>query len=826
MLQKLNHLIGIRSEAFRFLALTLVIFGAGSAARAENAAFDLAGPRVEMTVNRAGKTLPIAEVPNLQPGDRLWIHPDLPDDQSIRYLLVIAFLRGATNPPPDDWFTRAETWNRNVRAEGILVTVPQDAQQALLLLAPVTGGDFDTLRAAVRSKPGIFVRASQDLNQASLDRTRSDKYLSEVKKASDFDTKALHDRSALLAQMLGIRLDEHCFDRPPEQQSTCLTENTDELVLDDGHSQSMVAALTSGPSTDLMGQVTATSIAGGGFYSAYVGAVVDLAKLMSSLHTASYQYIPALSVPQGSQINLRLNNPPSFRKPMSVIVMALPAVEAQQLPPLRSLNKDEVLCLQKAPLLLPVQGAPVVFSTNIAHDFVLHLQGNTGEAVDLPAAPDVSRGGFLIDVHALRADQLDPSLKGVLRGYWGFDSFEGPAFRMLNAHPAKWVIPAADQGALIVGREDVLHADSDGVACVNQVRIQNARGAEIKSTWKTVKPNELEIDVPMKDETAGPLKMTIQQFGSRATDQLDLQAYAEAASLDGFKISAGDQQGVLTGTRLDQVNGVELKGIRFEPAKLSRLGQKDELRLSAAQGAPGVALMADEKLVAHVDLKDGRVLDLQTAVQPPRPKVELISKNVQAREQTTGPARSPVHLTNPDSLPQDGRLTFFLKTQIPESFPRTEKIEVASEDGSFDVLLNVADGNLILQDSHTAMAVLDPLKSFGVSAFGPLRFRPVSADGGNGDWQPLATLVRIPSLKEVLCPDAPDKQCRLDGSNLFLIDSVASDPEFTRSISVPIGFADSSLKVPRPNGTLLYIKLRDDPNTVNTLTLPILPGEE
>ena len=71
----------------------------------------------------------------------------------------------------------------------------------------------------------------------------------------------------------------------------------------------------------------------------------------------------------------------------------------------------------------------------------------------------------------------------------------------------------------------------------------------------------------------------------------------------------------------------------------------------------------------------------------------------------------------------------------------------------------MADGTLILQNPETVMAVLDPLKSFGASAFGPLLFRPVAADGGKGDWQPLATLVRIPSLKEVSCPDSPDKQC-------------------------------------------------------------------
>ena len=79
------------------------------------------------------------------------------------------------------------------------------------------------------------------------------------------------------------------------------------------------------------------------------------------------------------------------------------------------------------------------------------------------------------------------------------------------------------------------------------------------------------------------------------------------------------------------------------------------------------------------------------------------------------------------------------------------------------MLLSFADGNLTLQDPKTAVAVLDPLKSFGPSAFGPLRFRPVDANGVAGDWQPLADLVRIPTLKEIRCPDSPDKQCKLIG---------------------------------------------------------------
>ncbi|MEO6981880.1 MAG: hypothetical protein ABI072_02040, partial [Edaphobacter sp.] len=71
---------------------------------AEAGRFDLTGPKLEVHVTRSGKTLPIAQVPNLQTGDRLWLHPDLPASQSVHYLLVAVFLRGTTNPPPDKWF--------------------------------------------------------------------------------------------------------------------------------------------------------------------------------------------------------------------------------------------------------------------------------------------------------------------------------------------------------------------------------------------------------------------------------------------------------------------------------------------------------------------------------------------------------------------------------------------------------------------------------------------------------------------------------------------------------------------------------------------------
>jgi len=795
----------------------LALLWSATSARADDAAFDLIGPRVEMKVTRSGKPLPISEVPNLQPGDRLWIHPDFPEDQSARYLLVVAFLRGSTNPPPENWFTRAETWKRQVREEGIVVTVPQGAQQALLFLAPETGGDFSTLRSAVRDKPGVFVRASQDLNQASLDRTRLDKYLGDVREISDVDPKALHERSVLLARTLGIRLDQQCFERPPDQQASCLTQNRGNLVLDDGHSQSMVAALASGPNSDLIGAVSATPLAGGGFYSAYVGAIVDLARVMSNIHTASYQYIPALVQPKKEQMNLKLNNPPSFRKPMSVIVVGLPAVEAPQLPPLRTIDAKQVYCLQKSPLVLPVEGAPLVFSADIAHDFVLHLQGKNGSDLNLPAQPDAASGGFVVDTHAIEAAKLDPEVTGTLHGFWGFEAFDGPNFRLRTSRSAHWSIPTAEESALIVGREDIIHVQAPGAVCVDNLTIQDAQGRELKTSWKLGKPEELQIKVALKDQPAGPMKLKLHQFGLGHPDEVAVQAYSEAAHLESFVINAGDAQGVLKGSRLDAVERFELKGARFVPAKLTRANEKDELRLAVNEVNPP-ALQPNERLVAHVALKDGRVLELPTIVEAPRPKVTLVSKNIRP-----GAVPSAISLGSQDELPLDGQISFLLKAEIPNRFSRSEKIEVATVDESFSVTLSFSDGSLVLRDSENVVATLEPLKAFGPSAFGPLQFRPMDPDGGKGDWQALSVLVRLPLLKEIRCSASPDKPCQLSGTNLYLIDSVASDPQFTHTAPVPAGFLDATLNVPRPGESGLYLKLRDDPSAVSTATLPVTP---
>lgn len=790
---------------------------------AQTAAFDLIGPKVEVRVQRAGATLPIAEVPNLQAGDRLWVHADLPDSQSVRYLMVVVFLRGATNPPPESWFTRVETWSKPVHEEGVFVVVPEEAEEALVFLAPETGGAFSTLRTAVRGKPGSFVRAAQDLQQASLDRQRLEKYLEAVRESYTADPEQLKTHTTMLARSLGMKLDQQCFDKPSAQQVPCLTQNTDQLVLDDAHSQTMVATLTSGPSTDLLAQISSTPNARNGYYSPYIGAVVDVARILATAHTAQYQYIPALALPQKDELNLRLNNPPSFRNPKSVLVIGLPPVRPAPPPPLHAVDPPQVFCAGKPSSVLPADGAPLVFATELAHNFVLHVDTKSGPGVDLPATPDPVLGGFVVETRALQSANLDGEVSATLRGSWGFRTFDGPHYRFRSSRPAQWIVASKDASALIIGRDDTLHLQSSDACCVSEVLVKDEQGKSLTTDWKNSKPDELEVKVPLQKATAGWVTVQIKKFGLHEVDEVPLHTYSEAGRLDSFSIHAGDADGILKGTRLDQVQSLDVNGLRFTPGSLTRANQQDELKLTTTDPAVKTKLQPGSSIVVHATLKDARVLDLSTEVEAQRPTVSILTKSIQLDQ---GSSPSAVRLGSQEELPQDGRLNFFLKTLAPETFSPTEKIEVATADESFRVLLSFKDGNLTLQDTKTLLAVLDPMKLLGPSAFGPLKFRPVSGDGINGDWQSLVNLVRVPLLTGVRCVPEPEKQCTLSGDKLFLLDSVSADADFANSVRVPEGFVEDALAIPPPKGKTLYIKLRDDPQTIDTVALPLPQPEQ
>jgi hypothetical protein len=798
-----------------FVCLGLALT-ASSAVAADPAPFDLVGPKLQIAVTHAGQTLPISQTPNLAPGDQVSIKLDLPPGEAVHYLLVAAVLRGATNPPPADWFYRDETWRHKGR-DGLKITVPQDAQQMLVFLAPETGGDFKTLVGAVSGRPGAFVRASQDLNQAYLDRSRLDAFLAAIRRNGDADPDHLKEVSTLLARSLKIKLDPNCFLKTPDLQAACLMQGQAALILDDGHSESMVQALTSGTTVELVQQLSVAPQAGYGYYSPYVGAVIDIARLMDSFHTAQYQYIPALATADGDHLNLLLNTAPSFHNPLSVIVVALPAIEAPRPPPLQVVDPKEVFCVQRPGLVLPIDGAPLVFSTGYARKMVLHLEGRSGVSMDAPVKADAEKGGLVVDTTGLDLASLGPTPKGVLHGYWGFTPFDGPEFRLEATTPGGWTLAADDQQALVVGRDDVVRLQGDGAACVEAVTLKPPSGEVLTAEWKRTQPGELSVTLPLKAVDPGEVTLLVKQYGAKDIDAVPMKAFAQVGRLDDFEVHVGDTSGLLKGNRLDEVASLSLGGVAFTPGALVSAGGADELTLAAAADDVD-KFKAGQTKTAKVVFKDGRTAALKVKIGPPRPQVALVDKSVQP---PSPDMPHQIRLTDKDEAPQNAQLTFSLRAQSPPKFSGHEQVQVATSDGGASTTLTSANG-LMFADAQIAVATLDPAKALGASGYGALRYRIVE-DGVPGAWQPLATLVRLPALKSLKCPSSQEQSCELSGSALFLIDAVSRRPDFDRVVQVPEGFAGYTLAVPHPSGGRLYVKLHDDPSVINVMEFS---GEE
>jgi len=794
-------LTSARSILRSFLLIWLVVFGITGPIQAEPTLFDLAGPSLRASVTRGGVTLPLSQVPNLSPGDRLRIKAELPTSQGARYRMIVAFLRGATNPPPKGWLVEAETWKP--RKASIDTVVPAGAEQAIVLMVPDTGGATDAVSAAVRGRPGAFVRASQELNQAMLDRARLEAFLSAIRQRGPAQIAAI---SPQLAQSLAVKLDPNCLLAQPDPRTACLTEGSNAAVLADSQTNSIAQTLAGAPA-DIALQLSSTPQAGFGYYSPYIGVVRDLARILGAFQSAQLQFIPALSVQHGGTTALLLNTVPSFRKPQSVLVAALPSVAPSTPPPLQA-RADAPLCAARADLILPVTGAPLVFATDYARKMALRVQARDGATLELPVTADLVGGGYrLVDAPSDLAG-MKSATEGTLQGLWGFAPFEGPTFRLAVPAEGEWKV--ADAASLVVGRETPIVVAGGTTACVSDVSVEQG-GKSHPVQWTAQGTDALALKVPVPGTEPGPATILIRSYGVDQPQRVQLQAYAEASRITGFSLHAGDREGVLAGSRLDQVATLEMGGVTFRPGALARAGSADRLTMTTDMAAVG-ALQPGQVRQAKVLLGDGRTIGLKATVAPTRPTATLVSKS---SERVAAAKTLAVTLEGSDVVAQDGRLVFSLRAEGSTRFAPGDKVEVSSSETG-----QVANLPLRLQDGHVAIAELTPETALGDSAFGPLRYRVVQA-GVAGDWQPLATLVRLPVLTALRCPDAPAPgPCVLSGTGLFLLRSVSDGAGSARAVAVPDGFTAMRIDVPRPTSGRLRLALRDAPQADAVLTVP------
>lgn len=777
----------------------------GLPALAAPSSFDLVGPRLDVAITRGGVTLPLEWVPNLAEGDRVSIRLDLPPGQSERYLMVAAFLRGATDRPPDDWFHEARSWK--AKGGGLSLVVPKGAQQLALLLVPESGGDGDAVVGAVRKQPGAFVRAVQELNQASLDRARLDTFLQGMQQAQRNGPDAITAASQTLTRSLSIKLKGECLQLPVEMQAACLTEDRETLLLADTHSSALADTIVGAP-TDLALQLSATPQAGYGLYSSYIGVVRDLFRLFGAFQSTQLQFVPALARAGGGRVTLLLNTPLSFSKPTSVMVAALPAVEASKPPPLRRSDSDAPLCAARDQVL-PVEGAPLVYATRYARNMTLRFERADGQPAEVPVHADPRRGGFVID-------RPLPPTKGAniearLHGDWGFTPFEGPVFALSNPQANDW--RATDRASLVVGRANDLALTGGAAGCVTGVEMRSGDGPAQAVKWVRSGTEDIVATLPLEKAAPGPVSVRIAGAAGSTPVSVTVPALQEAGGLGTLSYHAGDAEAVLSGTRLDQVRAVTLGGVPFRPGVLTRADGQDRLTLSTADPAKPLPLAAGTAVTADVTFADGRQARLATTIAPSRATATLVSIAGQP------PVRDgvlPIEIRSDGVFAQNARLTFAFRLNGAETLTGRETVEIGTVDGRANARVEAGKG-YDLQDARTGIVTFAPATTLGPLASGPLRFRVVDEQGAS-NWTRLATVARLPEIRSIAC--GPGGACALTGDRLFLIQAVGATDRFEQAQDVPDGFTAGELTLPPGVKEQVFLRLRDAPQAVAAVRAP------
>jgi len=208
------------------------------------------------------------------------------------------------------------------------------------------------------------------------------------------------------------------------------------------------------------------------------------------------------------------------------------------------------------------------------------METKSGKSLNLPLTADAERGGFLVNTRGVHLNDLPDEFTASVHGVWGFQKFEGPAFSRAK-FTANQVGNCVERCQCANrGRQDTLHLQSPDACCVSGVTVKSEQGNDLPTLWKRTKPDELEVRISTAGRVRGRVSVDVEKFGLSEPDGIPLHTYAEAGRLDHFSVHAGDSEGMLRGTRLDEVTSLELNGIHFLALNVTRANQQDELRMA------------------------------------------------------------------------------------------------------------------------------------------------------------------------------------------------------------------------------------------------------
>lgn len=486
-------------------------------------------------------------------------------------------------------------------------------------------------------------------------------------------------------------------------------------------------------------------------------------------------------------------------------------------------------------------------------DFKLVVNSSNGFRKEFFLRKNIGMGGWELNITPqdfASIPKINMTLEAEISGMRGFNEIKSPKFDLPVAIGGTWsVTPETQKAFAIGGKRHIALQNSLGTCrCLQSVTYKPAFGGQFTFTANTGENGLLfspdgrevsfEVDARYFKPGAGTLEL---RTFSGETNTINLKLYPAPPNITDVKISKGDNQAVVTGERIEQLQSIKINGKKAKPQ-----GALINIKTSGT-GDPNQALsqrvfvfedqnakLLSDSVTMEMGLEDDRMLPVQQTfgVGLARPTIAANEQNeiegifINKTENKISQSNSLFPTLNryPVVSIDVARMSVAVQNKLTDYEFKQENLSIEtkiekSQPGAFElpqIAFEVLDGNrLRLNFTFNEQTQ----KFLGGRR---LQFKIRDKERGDSDWYTIKqTFVRMPQIEAVKCTPQMNGQCQLIGRGIDYIQQVSVDGGATWYPSDPAGLtveptADerNSAMIPLlTNKKLLQIKLRDFPKT-------------
>lgn len=557
--------------------------------------------------------------------------------------------------------------------------------------------------------------------------------------------------------------------------------------------------------------------------------------------------VPQNLVPNPVKISLFAESQPSEQGAVTAYPIVVQKWQSDEDP--------ETIQLPPPALLEPCLhiGQNILKNTNLAGDpiadsFVknlkLILSAKNGFKKEFPLKNNVGLGGWELNIRNEDLNQLPKAetlLEAEITGTRGFNEIASPKFVAPVASAAAWQVKAETQKDFTIGgkRNVVLRNSLGSCRCLQSVIYKPSPGKEFVLNADS-KGNELlfsddgkevSFEIDAANLTPGQGQLEIKTFGSQATI-LPIKLYPLPPDITDLKIAKGDNEAIVSGQRLEQLQFITINGKKAKPQPSV---SQNEDRVSNQQANRKVFVFEEanarhfEKTVfLELGLEDERIYKYPKTfvTQPARPAVAANELNeieaIIADSDTYG--KSPFDLSSEPVIPVETKEIFAtLQNKLTDYEFRPENLSIETRiEKSSEILQSVKAGFEVLDGDTLRVNFTFDETLRKIIGGRRLLFRIKDRERGTSDWYTLRQIfVRIPEIASIKCPQDTNGECRISGKGLAYISQFSIDggatwfPQDSDALKIQTtadGQESATIKGFSDKNPLL-VKLRDFPKT-------------